>query len=582
MSPAKSRRSSKSRTLDARPDTLDFRDRMFEPTLIEVPPRRSLDLFKKARVPILNQGTEGACTGFGLATVVHYLLRVRKEDADQIEVSPRMLYEMAKKYDEWSGENYEGSSARGAMKGWQKHGVCDATHWRYKGRQQPKLFVDRFANAVRRPLGSYFRVNHKDIVAMHTAIAEVGILYATASVHDGWDSIGASGAIAYTNDSKVLGGHAFAIVAYDERGFWIQNSWGPKWGNGGFGLVSYDDWLANGSDVWVARLGVPITLASRESTSRGIGVASSGSRSYMFSDLRPHIISLGNDGKLRAGGTYGTSAADVTEIFNHIAKQPAKVAHLVLHAHGGLVAEDSAVQKVADLRAPLLDAGAYPLSFIWKTDAWTTFKNILQDAVSRRRPEGFLDASKDFMLDRLDDLLEPVARGIGGKAQWDEMKENATRASDDKGGLVQVAAEISKLLKKRKSLKVHLVGHSAGSILLGGLIARLARGAGRVPIESCTLWAPACTMNVYRTQYLPSLRNKHINRFGLFTLSDKAEQDDHCAHVYHKSLLYLVSHAFEAKLRLPLFGRNGGEPILGMEKFVKALPLNERPFVDSD
>ena len=66
------------RTLDARPDTLDFRDRMFEPTLIEVPVRRTLQDYRKRRVPILDQGTEGACTGFGLATVVHYLLRARR------------------------------------------------------------------------------------------------------------------------------------------------------------------------------------------------------------------------------------------------------------------------------------------------------------------------------------------------------------------------------------------------------------------------------------------------------------------------------------------------------------------------
>jgi C1A family cysteine protease len=51
-----------------------------------------------------------------------------------------------------------------------------------------------------------------------------------------------------------LGGHAFAIVAYDADGFWIQNSWGPTWGNEGFCHLGYGDWLANGSDVWVARL----------------------------------------------------------------------------------------------------------------------------------------------------------------------------------------------------------------------------------------------------------------------------------------------------------------------------------------
>ena len=103
--------------LDARPDTLDFRDRMYEAALVEVSPRRPLELFCKVGVPVLDQGTEGACTGFGLATVVNFLLRM-PAILDQTRVSPRMLYEMAKRYDEWPGEKYEGSSARGAMKGW--------------------------------------------------------------------------------------------------------------------------------------------------------------------------------------------------------------------------------------------------------------------------------------------------------------------------------------------------------------------------------------------------------------------------------------------------------------------------------
>ncbi|MBK6876069.1 MAG: hypothetical protein IPG99_06320 [Ignavibacteria bacterium] len=31
---------------------------------------------------------------------------------------------------------------------------------------------------------------------------------------------------------------------------------GRKWGDKGFAKVSYDEWLLNGTDVWVARLGV--------------------------------------------------------------------------------------------------------------------------------------------------------------------------------------------------------------------------------------------------------------------------------------------------------------------------------------
>src|SRR5262245_24133645 len=171
------------RTLDARRDTLDFRDKMYVPTLVEVPVRIALDDYRDLGVPILNQGQEGACTGFGLATVANYLLRRGKVVDDREPVSPRMLYNMARRYDEWPGEDYSGSSARGAMKGWQKHGVASEKVWPYKTakrKRDPGYTQARAVDARKRPLGAYFRVNHKDLVAMHSAIAEVGVLYATS------------------------------------------------------------------------------------------------------------------------------------------------------------------------------------------------------------------------------------------------------------------------------------------------------------------------------------------------------------------------------------------------------------------
>jgi pimeloyl-ACP methyl ester carboxylesterase len=290
----------------------------------------------------------------------------------------------------------------------------------------------------------------------------------------------------------------------------------------------------------------------------------------MFSELRPHIISLGNNGLLRTDGTYGTSAGDVKEIFDHVAAQVKERPHLLLYAHGGLTAEDSAIQKIADLRGPLLDAGVYPIALVWKTDFWSTLKNILEDAIAKRRPEGFLDSSKDFMLDRLDDALEPLARSIGGKAQWDEMKQNAIAASEPGGGLALVADLLATLTQRFPALKIHIVGHSAGSILLGGLAGCLAKdGATPIPIETCTLWAPACTIDLYRADYLPSIRDGMIRNFAVFAMTDKAERDDNCANIYHKSLLYLVSNAFEVSIQnAPFLGERQGVPILGMTKFI--------------
>jgi hypothetical protein len=108
------------RNLDAQRDSLDFRDLIYRPVLV---PLKQESLPNKDFIHIMDQGTEGGCTGFGLAGVINYLLRARGEPRDK-RVSARMLYEMAKRHDHWPGQDYEGSSARGAMKGWHKNGVC--------------------------------------------------------------------------------------------------------------------------------------------------------------------------------------------------------------------------------------------------------------------------------------------------------------------------------------------------------------------------------------------------------------------------------------------------------------------------
>lgn len=564
------------RRLNARPDSVDFRDLMYVPTLVEVGTTLPLDSYRKAGVPILDQGKEGACTGFGLATVVHYLLRKRKVSSDRGKVSPRMLYAMARRYDEWPGEAYEGSSCRGAVKGWHKHGVCAEELWRHDPSKPDFTLNDRRStDAQTRPLGAYFRVNHKDLVAMHSAISEVGILYASANVHSGWDDVKADGVIPFGDKVKMLGGHAFAIVAYDRTGFWIQNSWADDWGLDGYGRISYEDWLKNGSDVWVARLGVPLAALARTASVSAGFTASSRARAYASDELRPHIVNIGNNGQLRPNGNIGTSPQDVRRILREDFPRITaswKKRRLVLYAHGGLVGEEAAAQRVAEYRSTMLENEAYPLAFIWNTDYWTTLKNMLEDAVRHRRSEGVIDAAKDFMLDRLDDALEPLARKLSGKAAWDEMKENALAATQSpSGGALLVAEEIAQLASDPK-VELHLVGHSAGSIFHAPLVQELttpAETGGRgLKIASCALWAPACTMALFDTYYLPAVEEGRIERFALYTLTDQAEQDDHCARIYNKSLLYLVSNAFESRPRIPLL-RPEGVPLLGMAKFVQ-------------
>jgi hypothetical protein len=568
------------RTLDARPDTIDFRDKMYVPTLAEVPMRLPLEsylaCYRGDKVPVLDQGEEGACTGFGLAAVANHLLRCRKVVSDSTLVSPRMLYEMAKRYDEWAGERYEGSSARGAMKGWYRHGVCAAAVWPFDPKDvHGVLDHPRSLEAADRPLGAYYRVDHSDIRALHSALAEVGVLYATGNVHAGWDEVDAKTGLIPMR-KRIEGGHAFAVVGYDERGFWIQNSWGPKWGKQGFGLISYDDWVANATDTWVARLGAPTHFAvdSQRPAQSAIG----GKRaSYAFTDLRPHVISLGNDGLLRNSGEFASTRESVEQIVANDIPRITKnwrVKRVLLYAHGGLVSEQSALQRVEDYRKQMLDAQVFPISFVWHSDFWSTLSNVLKEGLARRRPEGFLDDAKDFMLDRLDDTLEPLAR-LAGKPLWDEMKENARLASthvnaagQHDGGARLLVDRLHALHGGSGKLEVHIAGHSAGSVFMAYAIQRL-RALGQ-PIASVSMWGAACTTKLFKEEYLPAIKAKQIARFALFTLKDAAEQDDDCVNIYNKSLLYLVSNALEDKSGL-FFA--DGEPILGMEKFLFADPV---------
>jgi hypothetical protein len=213
------------------------------------------------------------------------------------------------------------------------------------------------------------------------------------------------------------------------------------------------------------------------------------------------------------------------------------------------------------------------LAFNWYDDLWSAVTNVLQDAFRRRRPEGALSSNLDFMLDRLDDTLEPLVSTLSGQMSWAAMKERARQATvSSKGGMRITLEYLAEWATKEPDAEVHLLAHSAGSIFFAPLVKLLATtgeirsgllrgtiGYG-IPITSCTLWAPGIRISEFKRTYLPAIRNGDIRRFTVYTLSDEADQNDHCAHIYHKSLLYLLSNAFEDRR---------GEPVLGLEKFLQ-------------
>ena len=47
---------------------------------------------------------------------------------------------------------------------------------------------DWWQDAVKRPLGAYYRVDHRSVTDMQIALNEIVILYASAACHSGWQA----------------------------------------------------------------------------------------------------------------------------------------------------------------------------------------------------------------------------------------------------------------------------------------------------------------------------------------------------------------------------------------------------------
>ena len=187
---------------------------------------------------------------------------------------------------------------------------------------------------------------------------------------------------------------------------------------------------------------------------------------------------------------------------------------------------------------------------MWRTGALETIGNIVEDGLRHARVGRPLEELQRRFSDLLDGAIELGVKPLG-RPLWSEMKENARLASESEtGGARLAASEISTLVGSHPGVSVHLAGHSAGAIFMAYLV-ELLRGAG-VPIGSLSLMAPACTTDLFEAKVAPHLGNEIAN-FALFNLGDEAERGDNVG-PYRKSLLYLVSNAFEDSRGTRLLG----------------------------
>ena len=590
-------------TTNAVPDPFDERDFGYRPKLDPLPecidPRQSLTR------PVLRQVGD-SCTGFALATAINAVYeKIAQQNNTKPEwVSPHMLYLFARRYDDYPGEVDRGSSLRGALKGWFYHGVCPDHDWDVD--EPPDVTSSQFLRKCReRPLGAYYRVNCFRLDDMQSAISELHAVVAAVRAHVGWESPrefkprpedGKTARVIHGwPGAQEKGGHAFAIVGYNRIGFVVQNSWGPDWGDGGFAILTYEDWFDNAVDAWVARPGVPHTpfITGRRRDERATNAVLATGVGPDRRRLDRHVIMLTADGRLSSSGQFISTPEQLGRVITRMKEwhdawstQPSADGasgsksriprQIVLYAQAALTSDTAALEVATRHLNWWMNNRVYPIYLVWQTGPAETLLDELGQRLAGKMPEGGIGFD---MAEQFDRLVELTAHRHC-RWMWDQLKRNAQDAVapsprfKGRRGTIQLADELGRYAGKRgRECAVHLIGHGAGAILLAELLPLLQR---ELPVESLTLLAPAIRMDDFTKRLLPSVQS--INQLAVFGLSQKRELDDTCAaggkRFYQKSLLYLVSRGLEPH---PEAGDDSGEvPLLGMAKYFEDSNLQKR------
>ena len=208
--------------------------------------------------PIEDQSNLGSCTAQAVLGLVEYL--ERKTKGENLDASRRFLYKITRNLYNLKGDT--GAFIRGTIRALRIFGACPEKYWSYdvsRFDEEPSSFCYAFAQAYRAI--KYFRLANTDpkklleelklYLSKGLPLAFGFTVY--SSIYD--EKVEKTGDIPFPRPGdRVVGGHAIMAVGYNDKkkALIIRNSWGPSWGDKGYGTLPYDYILKDlADDFWV-------------------------------------------------------------------------------------------------------------------------------------------------------------------------------------------------------------------------------------------------------------------------------------------------------------------------------------------
>ena len=232
------------------PDARDFLYRAIEPKVC-LPATVDLSLLCSA---IEDQGSLGSCTAQALAGNLEFL--DNSIDGTYTDTSRLFIY-----YNERAlintTEYDSGASLRDGIKTLKNDGACAETLWPYliaRFARKPPLAC--YSEAKAHQIVSYHRIN--GLSEMLTCLTDGYPFVFGFTVYESFETP----AVARTGianmpkkGERVLGGHAVLAVGFNQKAkrFLVRNSWGAKWGQGGYFTMPFEYLETLAADFWTIR-----------------------------------------------------------------------------------------------------------------------------------------------------------------------------------------------------------------------------------------------------------------------------------------------------------------------------------------
>jgi C1A family cysteine protease len=226
-----------------------------EPQDLAVPAKVDLRAYCS---PVEDQGALGSCTANAVVGLVEYF--ERRAFGKHIDASRLFLYKATRDLLHWTGDT--GAYLRSTIGALALFGVPPEEYWPYKITTfdtEPTAFCYAFAHDYRAI--SYFRLDDNSttpanlITKIKAGLAAGLPAVFGFTVYSSIAQAAKTGRIPYpAAGEKVLGGHAMLVVGYDDNlkitnsnnqgtatgAFIVRNSWGPSWGDHGYGAIPYE------------------------------------------------------------------------------------------------------------------------------------------------------------------------------------------------------------------------------------------------------------------------------------------------------------------------------------------------------